>query len=96
VDIGQLADGEKGDWSQLRRRGHERCFMSIIFCLLRRDRCMRYRSQIHECAISLRFLGIILRGFSDLRFLYGFLKPFGRGYGFLSGFPPFSLTVYSN
>ncbi len=23
------------------------------------------------------------------KFLYGFLKPKGRGYGFLSGFPPF-------
>ncbi len=26
----------------------------------------------------------------------GFLKPWGRGYGFLSGFPPFSCTVNSN
>jgi hypothetical protein len=25
-----------------------------------------------------------------------FLKPQGRGHGFLSGFPPFSLTVYNN
>jgi hypothetical protein len=38
--------------------------------------------------ISWRFLGII----SDLRFLYGFLKPYGSGYVFLSGFHTFSLT----
>jgi hypothetical protein len=25
-----------------------------------------------------------------------FLKPKGRGYGFLSGFPPFSFPEYSN
>jgi hypothetical protein len=25
-----------------------------------------------------------------------FLKPKGRGYGFLSGFPPLSFSVYSN
>jgi len=30
------------------------------------------------------------------QFLYGCLKPYGRGYGFLSGFPPFSFTEYSN
>jgi hypothetical protein len=29
-----------------------------------------------------------------MRFLYGFLKP--RAYGFLSGFPLFSFTMYSN
>ncbi len=29
-------------------------------------------------------------------FCLGFLKPKGRGYGFLSGFPNFSFTVYSN
>jgi hypothetical protein len=39
------------------------------------------RSRIHERAISWRFLAIIL--FPDLRFLYGFLKPQGRGYGVL-------------
>jgi hypothetical protein len=49
------------------------------------------RSRIHERTISLRFLGIIFK-VSDLRFLYGFLKPMGRGYIFLSGFPPFSFT----
>ncbi len=37
----------------------------------------------------------VSRKFSYWRFLYGFLKPLGRGYGFLSGFPPFSFTVYS-
>jgi hypothetical protein len=31
-----------------------------------------------------------------LRFLYEFLKPWEREYGFLSGFPPFPFTVYSN
>jgi hypothetical protein len=30
--------------------------------------------------------------FSHMRFLHGFLKPLRRGYGFLSGFPPFSFT----
>ncbi len=30
------------------------------------------------------------------QFLYGFLKPKGRGYGFLSGFPPFFFPEYSN
>jgi hypothetical protein len=33
---------------------------------------------------------------SYLRFLYEFFKPWGRGYGFLSGFPRFSFTVHSN
>ncbi len=33
---------------------------------------------------------------SYLSFLYGFLKPYERGYGFVSGFPSFSFTVYSN
>ncbi len=27
-----------------------------------------------------------------MRFLYGFVKPLGRGYGFLSGFSPISFT----
>ncbi len=49
-------------------------------------------SRIHERTILLRFLGII----SYFRFLYGCLKPLGKGCGFLSGFPPFSFTVYSN
>jgi hypothetical protein len=50
-------------------------------------------SRIHKRTIfSLMLLGIILE-FSDLRFLYGFLKPWGRGYGFPSGFPPFSFTA---
>jgi hypothetical protein len=30
-----------------------------------------------------------------MSFLGGSLKLYGRGYGFLSGFPPFSFTVYS-
>ncbi len=30
-----------------------------------------------------------------MRFVYGILKPYGRGYGFLPGFHPFSFTVYS-
>ncbi len=34
--------------------------------------------------------------FSDLRFLHGFIKPYGKGHVFLSGFPPFSFTAYSN
>ncbi len=34
------------------------------------------------------------REFSDLMFLYGFLKPEWRGYGFISVFPPFSFTGY--
>jgi hypothetical protein len=37
-----------------------------------------FRSRIHERTISLRFL-------------YGFLKPQGRGYGYLSGFSSFLL-----
>ncbi len=28
-----------------------------------------------------------------MRFLYRFLKPYGRGCGFLSGFPPFSFLL---
>jgi hypothetical protein len=31
-----------------------------------------------------------------LRLLFGFLKPLGRGYGFLSAFPPFSFKVDSS
>ncbi len=31
-----------------------------------------------------------------MRFLYGFLKPWGRGYGFLSSFPPFSFIEEKN
>jgi hypothetical protein len=31
----------------------------------------------------------------SISFLGGSLKLYGRGYGFLSGFPPFSFTVYS-
>ena len=31
-----------------------------------------------------------------LEFLYGFLEPQERMFGFLLGFPPFSFTVYSN
>jgi hypothetical protein len=31
-----------------------------------------------------------------LRILYGFLKPWGREFGFLSGFRPYSFIVYSN
>ncbi len=37
-------------------------------------------SRIHEHTILLKFLSIILREFSDLRFLYGFLKPFEGGW----------------
>jgi hypothetical protein len=50
-------------------------------------------SWIHErkFTISLRFLGIIR---ADLEFQYGFLKPYGRRYGFLSGFLPFLYSVH--
>jgi hypothetical protein len=35
--------------------------------------------------------------YAGLRFLYGFLKSLGRGYGFISsGFPPYSILVNSN
>jgi hypothetical protein len=43
----------------------------------------------------MRGTGIILRVLR-LEVSVGFLKPYGSGYGFLSGFPPFSFTVYSN
>jgi hypothetical protein len=33
------------------------------------------RSRIHERIVSLRFLAIIYKKFSGLRFLYEFLKP---------------------
>ncbi len=54
-----------------------------------------FRSRIHERTISLRFLDIILRVLR-LEVQYGFIKPQGGGYGFLSVYPPFSFTVYSN
>jgi hypothetical protein len=54
------------------------------------------RSRIHERTNSLGFLGIIL---SVLRLgkvsCMDFLNQRGGGYGFLSGIPPFSFTVYS-
>ncbi len=49
-----------------------------------------FSSRIHERTILLRFLGIILR------VSVWILEPQGKGCGFLSGFPPFSFTMYSN
>jgi hypothetical protein len=51
-------------------------------------------SRIHERKILFSFLGIILRVFRLEVSVW--TKPLGRGYGFLSGFPSFSFTVYSN
>ncbi len=42
------------------------------------------------------FVNVQFWEFSDLRFLYGFLKPQVTECGFLSGLPPFSFTVYTN
>ncbi len=53
-------------------------------------------SRIHECRISLRFLGIILRVLTLKGFCLDLLDQREKGYGFLSGFPPFSFTVFSN
>ncbi len=66
--------------------------MMLIFQMNSADSAckIRPRSRMHERTNSLRFLGII----SD--FLCGFLKSYGKGHGFLSGFPPFSFTVHSN
>jgi hypothetical protein len=56
-----------------------------------------YRSRIHERKISLKFLSIILRVLT-LEVSVWISKTIMKGvrFGFLSGFPPFSFTVYSN
>ena len=48
--------------------------------------------------VHVRFCNLKLNSwtYSFIEVSHGFLKPKGRGCGFLSGFPPFSLTVYSN
>jgi hypothetical protein len=57
---------------------------------------LQYLIQTFPEAEFFEVSGHNLESSPDLRFLYGFLKPYGRGYGFLSGFPSFSFTVYSN
>jgi hypothetical protein len=55
------------------------CMYASLHCPYQTCICTKvrqlFRSRIHERTIS---------------FLYGFLKPQGRGYGFLSGYLPFS------
>jgi hypothetical protein len=60
--------------------------LSTTFCTL-------YRSRTHERTILLRFLGII---FTVLGLKVSVWISSTIEYGFLSGFPPLSFTVYSN
>ncbi len=58
-------------------------------------RCVWSRHGPHSACPEAEFMNSYWE-LSDLRFLYGFLKLKRRGFGLLSGFPPFSFKVYSS
>ncbi len=85
----------EGDWSS--RDHQERGLYRVRSLAMQRFFASRYKPTPHTEAEIMNVKsgwGFWASSweFSDLRFLYGFLKPCGRGYCFLSVLAPFSFT----
>ncbi len=99
-----VADGRRGDRVLIRARWLfcKWCMLVLLspdiwlslegICTLAYKPCPAVHVQkpnLHEVEVSEHNLK------SSKTCLYGFLQPLGGEYGFLSGFPPFSFTMYN-